>query len=106
MRTPDGRAAPFHATSASASFTVTGWARAAEMVGGSRFPTTPPRLLPRTGIHDTVADVEQWGWWSGQTSASQGLGGFVNEYGPCRPFTSAGPCGRGGSSSGTPAGRP
>ncbi|MFF7216902.1 phosphatase PAP2 family protein [Streptomyces sp. NPDC008238] len=50
------------------------------LLGYWRFPTTPPRLLPDTGIHDTVADVEQWGWWSGQTSAPQGLGNLVNEY--------------------------
>ncbi|MFF3462408.1 phosphatase PAP2 family protein [Streptomyces sp. NPDC002619] len=50
------------------------------LIGFWRFPATPPRLLPHTGIHDTVADVEQWGWWSGQTSAPHGLGGLVNEY--------------------------
>jgi hypothetical protein len=50
------------------------------LLGYWRFPTTPPRLLPHAGIHDTVAEVEQWGWWSGQTSAPQGLGSLVNEY--------------------------
>ncbi|MFD9001487.1 phosphatase PAP2 family protein [Streptomyces sp. NPDC059582] len=50
------------------------------LVGFWRFPATPPRLLPHTEIHDTVADVEQWGWWSGHTSAPQGLGGLINEY--------------------------
>ncbi|WP_078629047.1 phosphatase PAP2 family protein [Streptomyces sp. 142MFCol3.1] len=50
------------------------------LIGFWRFPATPPRLLPRAGIHDTVADVEQWGWWSGQTSAPDGLGGLVNQY--------------------------
>ncbi|MGW1726727.1 phosphatase PAP2 family protein [Streptomyces sp. NPDC002306] len=50
------------------------------LVGFWRFPTTPPRLLPRAGIHDTVADIEQWGWWSGHTSAPEGLGGLINEY--------------------------
>ncbi|MDX2701369.1 phosphatase PAP2 family protein [Streptomyces sp. PA03-6a] len=52
----------------------------AALVAYWRFPTTPPRLLSDGGIHDIVADVEHWGWWSGETSAPQGLGSLVNEY--------------------------
>jgi len=50
------------------------------LIGFWLFPATPPRLLPHAGIHDSVADVQQWGWWSGETSAPHGLGGLVNEY--------------------------
>jgi uncharacterized protein (TIRG00374 family) len=44
------------------------------------FPTAPPRLLPGSGIRDTLANVHQWGWWAGASSAPRGLGGLANEY--------------------------
>ncbi|MFF3563664.1 phosphatase PAP2 family protein [Streptomyces sp. NPDC002574] len=50
------------------------------LIGYWWFPTTPPRLLADGGIHDIVAEAERWGWWSGSTSAPQGLGSLVNEY--------------------------
>ena len=50
------------------------------LVGFWLFPTAPPRLLPDSGIRDTLADVHQWGWWSGQASAPRGLSGLANEY--------------------------
>lgn len=50
------------------------------LIGYWRFPATPPRLVSRGGINDIVAEVEQWGWWSGRTSAPGGLGGLINEY--------------------------
>jgi membrane-associated phospholipid phosphatase len=50
------------------------------LVGFWLFPVTPPRLLPGSGIHDTLADVHQWGWWSGQTSTPSGTGNLVNEF--------------------------
>ena len=33
-----------------------------------------------TAIRDTLADVHQWGWWSGRTSAPHGLGSLANEF--------------------------
>ncbi|MGW2695057.1 phosphatase PAP2 family protein [Streptomyces sp. NPDC001296] len=50
------------------------------LIGFWLLPATPPRLLPRAGIHGSVADVQQWGWWNGETSAPDGLGGLVNEH--------------------------
>jgi uncharacterized protein (TIRG00374 family) len=50
------------------------------LVGFWSFPTTPPRLLPGSGIRDTLADVHRWGWWSGRTSAPRGLGSLANEF--------------------------
>lgn len=50
------------------------------LIGFWLFPVTPPRLLPASGIHDTLADIQPWGWWSGQTSAPSGLGGLVDEF--------------------------
>jgi hypothetical protein len=42
-------------------------------------PTTPPRLLPHSGFHDTMAGVSGWGWWGGEGSAPKGLGGLTNQ---------------------------
>lgn len=50
------------------------------LVGFWAFPATPPRLLPGSEVRDTLADVHQWGWWSGPTSAPRGLGGLSNEF--------------------------
>jgi PAP2 superfamily len=42
-------------------------------------PTTPPRLLPHSGFHDTMAGVSGWGWWGGEGSAPKGLGSLTNQ---------------------------
>jgi PAP2 superfamily len=42
-------------------------------------PTTPPRLLPGAGFHDTMAGVSGWGWWGGDGSAPRGLGSLTNQ---------------------------
>lgn len=42
-------------------------------------PTTPPRLLPGSTFHDTMASVAGWGWWGGDGSAPRGLGGLTNQ---------------------------
>jgi hypothetical protein len=60
--------------------TVLAVATTASLVGFWLFPVAPPRLLPGSGIRDTLADVHQWGWWSGQTSAPRGLGSLANEF--------------------------
>jgi hypothetical protein len=52
----------------------------AGLIGFWLFPATPPRLLPGSGIRDTLADVHQWGWWAGPSSAPRGLGSLANEY--------------------------
>ncbi|MFG2476340.1 phosphatase PAP2 family protein [Streptomyces fagopyri] len=71
------RAHPTHYRSARTCLAAT---TLTALIGYWRFPATPPRLISHGGIHDIVADVEQWGWWSGRTSAPGGLGGLVNEY--------------------------
>ncbi len=43
------------------------------------FPTTPPRLLPGNRFIDVMAQTHQYGWWSGQTSVPNHLGGLSNE---------------------------
>jgi membrane-associated phospholipid phosphatase len=50
------------------------------LVGFWLYPVTPPRMLPGAGIRDTLADVHQWGWWQGESSAPRGLGGLANEF--------------------------
>jgi membrane-associated phospholipid phosphatase len=60
--------------------TVLAIATVTALVGFWLYPATPPRLLPASGIRDTLADVHQWGWWSGPTSAPRGFGGLANEF--------------------------
>ncbi len=51
------------------------------LAGFSLLPTAPPRLLPASaGFHDTMAQYSAFGWWAGDASAPQGLGGMTNEY--------------------------
>jgi len=50
------------------------------LVGFWTLPTTPPRLLPGAGFHDTMAQVSGWGWWGQDASAPRGLGGLTNQY--------------------------
>ncbi|WP_391858401.1 phosphatase PAP2 family protein [Streptomyces silvisoli] len=51
------------------------------LVGFTLLPTAPPRLLPAaTGFHDTLAQYASFGWWGGDASAPQGLGGLTNQY--------------------------
>jgi hypothetical protein len=42
-------------------------------------PTTPPRLLPGAGFHDSMAGVAGWGWWGAEGSAPKGLGSLTNQ---------------------------
>jgi hypothetical protein len=50
------------------------------LIGFYLLPTAPPRLLPGSGIRDTLADVHNWGWWSGDGSVPRGLGGLSNQF--------------------------
>jgi hypothetical protein len=55
-------------------------ATAFALAGFWLFPTAPPRMLAGSGIHDSVADVHQWGWWSGASVAPRGLAGLGNDF--------------------------
>lgn len=50
------------------------------LIGFYLAPTAPPRLLPGSGVRDTLADVADWGWWSGDGSVPRGLGGLSNQF--------------------------
>jgi hypothetical protein len=43
------------------------------------YPAAPPRLLPDSGFHDTLADVSGWGWWASEGSVPRGLGSLANQ---------------------------
>ena len=47
------------------------------IVGFALFPVAPPRMLP--GYVDTLAATADHGWWGGDASAPEGLGGLTNE---------------------------
>ncbi|MGF7236286.1 MAG: phosphatase PAP2 family protein [Frankia sp.] len=49
------------------------------LIGFWLFPTTPPRLLPGSTFHDTLADTHHWGWWAGDGSAPRGFGSLTNQ---------------------------
>lgn len=50
------------------------------LIGFYLIPTAPPRLLPYGGIRDTLAQVHNYGWWSGEGSVPRGLGGLSNQF--------------------------
>jgi hypothetical protein len=50
------------------------------LVGFYVMPTAPPRLLPGSGLQDTLATVQTWGWWGGDGSVPRGLGGLSNQF--------------------------
>jgi hypothetical protein len=50
------------------------------LVGFYLLPTAPPRLLASTGLQDTLADVQSWGWWGGDGSVPRGMGGLSNQF--------------------------
>lgn len=51
------------------------------LAGFTLFPTCPPRLLdPAYGFVDTMARYADYGWWAGEASAPEGLGGLTNQY--------------------------
>lgn len=49
------------------------------LIGFAALPTAPPRLLG-SGFRDTLADVQRWGWWSGDASAPKGMGGLTDQF--------------------------
>lgn len=50
------------------------------LIGFYLIPTAPPRLLTGAGFYDTLADVQEWGWWGGDGSVPRGLGSLTNQF--------------------------
>ena len=43
-------------------------------------PTAPPRLVPGSGIDDTLADFSSWGWWGNHGSVPRGMAHLSNQF--------------------------
>jgi hypothetical protein len=50
------------------------------LVGYVLIPTAPPRMIKGSGLHDTLADTQGWGWWAGEGSVPRGLGALSNQF--------------------------
>jgi membrane-associated phospholipid phosphatase len=50
------------------------------LLGFYFLPTAPPRLVPGSGIDDTLADFANWGWWSNHGSVPRGLAHLSNQF--------------------------
>lgn len=50
------------------------------LVGYLLLPTAPPRMLAGSGLRDTLADTQEWGWWGGEGSVPRGLGALTNQF--------------------------
>jgi PAP2 superfamily len=50
------------------------------LIGYIFLPTAPPRMLAGTGLRDTLADTQHWGWWGGEGSVPRGLGALTNQF--------------------------
>ena len=50
------------------------------LVGYLLLPTAPPRMLVQSGLRDTLADTQSWGWWGGEGSVPRGLGALTNQF--------------------------
>lgn len=51
------------------------------LIGFTLVPTCPPRLLDAThGFTDTMAQYGDYGWWSTEASAPEGLGSLTNQF--------------------------
>jgi hypothetical protein len=50
------------------------------LVGYLLLPTAPPRMISDSGLRDTLADTQQWGWWGGEGSVPRGLGALTNQF--------------------------
>jgi hypothetical protein len=50
------------------------------LVGYFLVPTAPPRMLAHSGLRDTLADTQGWGWWGGEGSVPRGLGALTNQF--------------------------
>jgi hypothetical protein len=50
------------------------------LIGYLLLPTAPPRMVAHSGLRDTLADTQHWGWWGGEGSVPRGLGTFTNQF--------------------------
>jgi hypothetical protein len=50
------------------------------LVGFLLVPTAPPRMIGSTGLRDTLADTQSWGWWGGEGSVPRGFGAVTNQF--------------------------
>lgn len=50
------------------------------LVGFWLFPTAPPRLIPHTGLRDTLSLFQSWGWWGGHVSVPAAVRPIENVY--------------------------
>lgn len=50
------------------------------LVGYLLLPTAPPRMLSHSGLQDTLAHTQDYGWWGGEGSVPRGLGALTNQF--------------------------
>ncbi len=50
------------------------------LIGYLLLPTAPPRMLAHSGLRDTLADTQGYGWWGGEGSVPRGLGALTNQF--------------------------
>ena len=50
------------------------------LVGYLLLPTAPPRMLTHSGLQDTLAATQAYGWWGGEGSVPRGLGALTNQF--------------------------
>jgi hypothetical protein len=50
------------------------------LIGYLLLPTAPPRMLAHSGLRDTLADTQHYGWWGGEGSVPRGLGALTNQF--------------------------
>jgi hypothetical protein len=50
------------------------------LIGYLVLPTAPPRMLVGSGLRDTLADTQMYGWWGGEGSVPRGLGALTNQF--------------------------
>jgi hypothetical protein len=60
--------------------TALAFSTAVGLVGYLLLPTAPPRMLGSSGLRDTLADTQKWGWWGGEGSVPRGLGALTNQF--------------------------
>jgi hypothetical protein len=50
------------------------------LIGYLTLPTAPPRMLPHSGLQDTLAHTSGYGWWGAEGSVPRGLGSLTNQF--------------------------
>jgi hypothetical protein len=69
-----------HRTAYGTARTALAISTAVGLVGYFLLPTAPPRMLEGSGLRDTLADTQQWGWWGGEGSVPRGWGALTNQF--------------------------